>query len=109
MHCFNPCLSSLTLCSWTLNHKGDTDWNIYTPKQKGLNNREIHVPRGRFLGGSSGCNGTICVRGTQQDYDDWGVPDFNGDQMFRAMRKVRFSIRPLCDKTRLAKTLTCPV
>lgn len=73
---------------WTQNHKGETDWNINTPSQPGLNGREIHVPRGRFLGGSSGCNGTICVRGVKQDYDDWESPKWSGDEMFRAMRKV---------------------
>lgn len=78
----------LILHSWTQNHKGETDWNIFTPPQPGLSNREIHVPRGRFLGGSSGCNGTICVRGVKQDYEDWGLPEWSGDEMFRAMRKV---------------------
>lgn len=79
---------ALTLCSWTLNHKDETDWNIYTLPNPGLNGRECHVPRGRFLGGSSGCNGTICVRGVKQDYDDWGFPEWSGDEMFRAMKKV---------------------
>lgn len=45
-------------------------------------------PRGRFLGGSSGSNGTICIRGVKQDYDDWGFPEWSGDEMFRAMKKV---------------------
>ena len=40
------------------------------------------------MGGSSGCNGTICVRGVKQDYDDWGSPEWSGDEMFRCMRKV---------------------
>lgn len=74
--------------SWTMNHKGETDWNIVTPPQEGLKGRQCHVPRGRFLGGSSGCNGTICVRGVEQDYDDWGAPEWTGKEMFRAMKKV---------------------
>lgn len=74
--------------AWTQNHKGETDWNIMTTPNPGLNGRECHVPRGRFLGGSSGCNGTICVRGVKQDYDDWGVPEWSGDEMFRAMKKA---------------------
>ncbi|KAI9685608.1 MAG: hypothetical protein M1822_004466 [Bathelium mastoideum] len=73
--------------AWTQNHSGETDWNLTTPPQPGLKDREIHVPRGRFLGGSSGCNGTICVRGVKQDYDDWGLPEWSGDEMFRAMKK----------------------
>lgn len=71
-----------------MNHEGETDWNIFTEPNPGLNGRKCHVPRGRFLGGSSGCNGTICVRGVKQDYDDWGSPEWSGDEMFRAMKKV---------------------
>ncbi|KAK5065165.1 hypothetical protein LTR84_001001 [Exophiala bonariae] len=74
--------------AWTQNHKGETDWNIFTPEQPGLVDRKIHLPRGRFLGGSSGCNGTICVRGVKQDYDDWGSPEWSGDEVFRAMKKA---------------------
>ena len=79
---------SLVLYSWTQNHEGETDWNIFTLPNSGLGGRKCRVPRGRFLGGSSGCNGTICVRGVKQDYDDWGSPDWSGDEMYRAMRKV---------------------
>lgn len=74
--------------AWTQNHKGETDWNIVTPPNPGLNGRQCHVPRGKFIGGSSGCNGTICVRGVKQDYDDWGFPEWSGDEMFRAMKKA---------------------
>ncbi|PIB02803.1 Pyranose dehydrogenase 3 [Cercospora beticola] len=74
--------------AWTKNHYGPTDWNIVSPPQPGLENRECRLPRGRFLGGSSGSNGTICVRGVKQDYDDWGFPEWSGDEMFRAMKKA---------------------
>lgn len=79
-----------------MNHKGETDWNIITPPQDGLKGRQCHVPRGKFLGGSSGCNGTICVRGVEQDYDDWGFPEWSGKEMFRAMKKVRIAKFLLC-------------
>jgi choline dehydrogenase-like flavoprotein len=75
--------------AWTKNHYGPTDWNIVSPPQPGLNGKECRLPRGRFLGGSSGSNGTICVRGVEQDYDDWGFPEWSGKEMFRAMKKVR--------------------
>jgi choline dehydrogenase-like flavoprotein len=80
---------ALTDNRWTKNHYGEKDWNIVTPPQPGLNGKECRLPRGRVLGGSSGTNGTICVRGVKQDYDDWGFPEWSGDEMFRAMRKVR--------------------
>lgn len=74
--------------AWTKCHYGPTDWGIVSPPQPGLNGKECRLPRGRFLGGSSGSNGTICIRGVKQDYDDWGFPEWSGDEMFRAMKKV---------------------
>lgn len=38
---------------------------------KGVDGRQVKLSRGRFLGGSSGVNGTLVVKGTKQDYDDW--------------------------------------
>ncbi|KJX92762.1 gmc oxidoreductase like protein [Zymoseptoria brevis] len=74
--------------AWTKNHYGPLDWNMVSPPQPGLNGKECRLPRGRFLGGSSGSNGTICVRGVEQDYDDWGFPEWSGKEMFRAMKKA---------------------
>lgn len=50
--------------------------------------RQVKVSRGRFLGGSSGVNGTLCIRGTKQDYDDWGMEEWTGDKMFGYMAKA---------------------
>lgn len=33
-------------------------------------------------------NGTLCVRGTKQDYDDWNMPGWSGDEVFGYMKKV---------------------
>lgn len=35
--------------------------------------RQLHVPRGRLLGGSSAINGHAWVRGQRQDYDCWAA------------------------------------
>lgn len=37
----------------------------------GIAEREMAIPRGRVLGGSSSINGLIYIRGQQQDFDDW--------------------------------------
>lgn len=54
----------------------------------GVDNRQVKLSRGRFLGGSSGCNGTLCIRGNKQDYDDWGLDGWSGEEFFKYMRKV---------------------
>jgi choline dehydrogenase-like flavoprotein len=73
---------------WSNNFDAETDWNIVTPPMVGVDNRQIKLSRGRFLGGSSGCNGTLCIRGAKQDYDDWGLEGWNGEEFFKYMRKV---------------------
>lgn len=48
---------------WSKNFDTDADWNITTQPNPGANSRQMKVSRGKFLGGSSGCNGTLCIRG----------------------------------------------
>lgn len=47
------------------------NWHYKTVKQPQLNNRRGYQPRGKVLGGSSGINAMIYIRGQQQDYDEW--------------------------------------
>ncbi|KAH0341629.1 alcohol oxidase, partial [Aureobasidium melanogenum] len=72
---------------WSKNFDTPQDWNIVTEPTPGIDNRQVKVSRGRFLGGSSGVNGTLCLRGTEQDYDDWDLEGWSGKEMFEAMRK----------------------
>jgi choline dehydrogenase len=57
--------------------KTDVDWNFSTAKQTELENRELYWPRGKVLGGSSSLNAQMWVRGTEADYDGWGVPGWS--------------------------------
>ncbi|KAG0127752.1 hypothetical protein HOY82DRAFT_586762 [Tuber indicum] len=66
----------------------DTDWNIVTEPNLGLGGRQVKATRGKFLGGSSGCNGTLSIRGTKQDYDDWELPGWSGDDVWRCIEKA---------------------
>jgi len=79
---------------WSQNFDKETDWNIVTQPGSGINGRQVKLSRGKFLGGSSGCNGTLCIRGSKQDYDDWGVPGWSGDDFFKYMSKVSRSRFP---------------
>lgn len=63
-----------------------------------MNDRQVKLSRGKFLGGCSGCNGTLCVRGTKQDYDDWGLQGWSGDEFFKYMSQVS---RGLCKVNRM--------
>lgn len=78
----------LTAGSWSNNFDTEADWNMITPPMKGVNNRQVKLSRGRFLGGCSGCNGTLCIRGCKQDFDDWGLAGWSGEEFFHYMRKV---------------------
>lgn len=82
---------------WASNLDGPEDWNIISEKGSGINNRQVKLSRGKFLGGSSGLNGTLCIKGSKQDYNDWGLEGWSGDEFFRYMEKVRhFSKGTLC-------------
>lgn len=74
--------------SWSQNFDKETDWNVISTEGSGINNRQVKLSRGKFLGGSSGCNGTLCIRGSKHDYDDWGVPGWSGEEFFKYMSKV---------------------
>ncbi|MBS0580858.1 MAG: choline dehydrogenase [Proteobacteria bacterium] len=47
------------------------DWRYYTEPEPHLNNRRLHTPRGKVLGGSSSVNGMVYVRGNAQDFERW--------------------------------------
>lgn len=49
------------------------NWAFETVPQAGLNGRRGYQPRGKMLGGSSGMNAMVYVRGQAEDYDDWAA------------------------------------
>lgn len=73
---------------WSKNFDTENDWNLVSQPMKGVDGRQVKLSRGRFLGGSSGVNGTLVVKGTKQDYDDWNLPGWSGEEMFEYMRRV---------------------
>jgi choline dehydrogenase-like flavoprotein len=74
--------------AWKQGFDTQHDWNITTEPCPGANNRCVKVSRGRYLSGCTGCNGTLCVRGVKQDYDNWGLPGWRGDEFWGYMTKV---------------------
>ena len=51
--------------------KSQYDWAYFTEPQRHLNQRQLYVPRGKVLGGSSSINAMIYTRGSPYDYDLW--------------------------------------
>ncbi len=47
------------------------DWTFFTEPQAHLEQRRMHWPRGKVLGGSSSINYMIYIRGDPADYDAW--------------------------------------
>jgi choline dehydrogenase len=58
--------------AWLFHHK-ELNWRFSTTPQKHAGGRQIYVPRGKVLGGSSSINGMIYTRGHPSDYDDWAA------------------------------------
>ncbi len=48
-------------------------WKFETTPQAKANDRQIYIPRGGVLGGSSSINGMMYIRGNPKDYDDWAA------------------------------------
>ncbi|WP_194435564.1 choline dehydrogenase [Vibrio fluminensis] len=46
-------------------------WQFETVAEQGLDDRQLHCPRGKVLGGSSSINGMVYVRGHACDFDEW--------------------------------------
>lgn len=47
------------------------NWHFETEPEPYLNNRRLHCPRGKVLGGSSSINGLVYIRGHAYDFDEW--------------------------------------
>jgi choline dehydrogenase len=46
-------------------------WQFETLPERGIDQRQLHCPRGKVLGGGSSINGMVYVRGHACDFDEW--------------------------------------
>ncbi len=67
------------------------DWDYSTGPEPGLDGRELFVPRGRVLGGSSSMNAMMYVRGRPLDYDGWsegGCPGWGYEDVLPLFKRA---------------------
>ena len=57
---------------------GPEDWDYFTVPQEHAAGRQLHLPRGKVLGGSHSLNAMIWVRGAREDYDGWAAEGNEG-------------------------------
>lgn len=66
------------------------NWCYYTAPQEALDDRELYIPRGKTLGGSSAINAMIYTRGHPSDYDHWesqGCPGWGWKDLLPIFRR----------------------
>src|SRR3546814_335887 len=54
------------------------NWGFHSEPEAGTGGRQISIPRGKGLGGSTLINGMIYVRGQPGDYDAWAAGGATG-------------------------------
>ncbi len=54
------------------------DWGYHSEPEPHLNNRRMHTPRGKVLGGSSSINGLVYIRGNAMDFEGWAEAGARG-------------------------------
>jgi len=76
-----PEISALPIAPPAMQLNPATDWMFTADPRKaglGLNGRRVPVPRGKMLGGSSGINYMMYVRGHPGDFDAWAAGGATG-------------------------------
>ena len=71
--------------------KSKHDWAFHTEPQPHLHQRELYIPRGKVLGGSSSINAMIYIRGNSYDYDQWerlGNPGWGFSEVLPYFKKA---------------------
>ena len=79
---------------------GIYDPRFMTEPIPALNDRAMHWPRGRVLGGSGSVNGLVFLRGSPHDYDRWaqaGARGWSYEEVAPAFRRMETWLGPASD------------
>ena len=80
--------------------KTKRDWEFYTEPEPHLNGRTVYHPRGKMLGGCSGQNAMIYIRGNRSDYDSWaknGAVGWSYDEVLPLFKRSEHNSRGASD------------
>ena len=72
------------------------DWDFATEPEPHVDGRELYIPRGKMLGGSSSMNAMLYVRGRPLDYDGWeaqGAPGWGYRDVLPYFRRSEDNVR----------------
>ena len=72
------------------------DWEFATDPEPHVDGRELYIPRGRSLGGSSSMNAMLYVRGRPLDYDGWeaqGAPGWGYQEVLPYFIRAEDNVR----------------
>jgi choline dehydrogenase len=72
----------------------EVNWRYRSEPHESHGSREIYVPRGKLLGGSSAINAIVYNRGQRQDYDTWaqlGCTGWSYDDVLPYLKKIETS------------------
>ena len=67
------------------------NWKFESVPQPRLGNRQLYLPRGKTLGGTSSINGMVYIRGNHADYDEWrqrGCEGWDWDSVLPFFKKA---------------------
>lgn len=86
------------------------DWRFTSSPMAGVNGRQIKIPRGRMLGGSSSINSMVWFRGLPADFDGWRIPGWAWGDVAPAFDAIEARMQPnqLADAHPLVKALGGP-
>jgi len=70
------------------------DWCYLSTPQSGLGGRQLDVPRGRMVGGSSSINSMVWFRGRRDDFDNWSVPGWASADVDPMFAEVEARLSP---------------
>ena len=74
----------------------DLNWKFATEPEPHCNGREIFIPRGKVLGGTSSINAMLYARGHPLDYDEWrqtGLKGWGYDDVLPYLKRSEASWR----------------